>query len=187
MIHKYAEIFCWKNVSSFCSAKATHIISAKNIRILHIEAAKTVNENTLNELVKLTTLWTTGPWWLKVALRDSTLTPSLGFVVVKVWPIFRERNCPFGILLVVFWLWCRCYKCVLLSLWFLGRNVLGYCIDSWSYLVAFLFMRMLRFYRIYGQKLVSNRKVRTRTCSGLLAICFISCLVLFWSCVLQSF
>ena len=61
MIHKYAEIFCWKNVSSFCSAKATHIFSAKNIRILHSESAKTVNEMTLNELVKLTTLWTTGP------------------------------------------------------------------------------------------------------------------------------
>ena len=35
--------------------------SAKNIRILYIESAKTVNEKTLNELVKLTTLWTTGP------------------------------------------------------------------------------------------------------------------------------
>ena len=62
MIRKYAEIFCWKNVSSFCNAKATHIFSAKNIRILYIDCAKTVNEMTLNELVKLTTLWTTGPW-----------------------------------------------------------------------------------------------------------------------------
>ena len=56
---------CWnfslKNVSSFCIAKATHIFSAKNIRILYIESTKTVNEMTLNELVKLTTLWTTGP------------------------------------------------------------------------------------------------------------------------------
>ena len=61
MVRKYAEIFCWKNVSSFCSAKATHIFSAKNIRILCIESPRTVNEMTLNELVKLTTLWTTGP------------------------------------------------------------------------------------------------------------------------------
>ena len=53
--------FCWKNVSSFCSTKATHIFSAKNIRILYIESAKTVNEMTLNKLIKLTTLWTTGP------------------------------------------------------------------------------------------------------------------------------
>ena len=65
MIRKYAEIFCWKNVSSFCSAKATHIFSAKNIRILYIESTKTVKEMTLNELVKPTTLWTTGPWFAK--------------------------------------------------------------------------------------------------------------------------
>ena len=42
-------------------AFAVHIFSAKNIRILYIESAKTVNEMTLNELVKLTKLWTTGP------------------------------------------------------------------------------------------------------------------------------
>ena len=63
---------CWnfllKNVSSFRNAKATHIFSAKNIRILYIESAKTVNEMTLNELVKLTMLWTTGPWASSVRL-----------------------------------------------------------------------------------------------------------------------
>ena len=58
-------MFCWKNVSSFCNAKATHIFSAKHIRILYIESDKTVNEMTLNELVKLTTLWTTGPRWAR--------------------------------------------------------------------------------------------------------------------------
>ena len=42
-------------------AFAVHF-SAKNIRILYIESAKTVNEMTLNELVKLMTLSTTGPW-----------------------------------------------------------------------------------------------------------------------------
>ena len=68
MIREYAEIFCWKNVSSFCSAKATHIFSAKNIRILYTESAKIVNEMTLNELVKLTMLWTTGPWILLLLL-----------------------------------------------------------------------------------------------------------------------
>ena len=46
--------FAEKNESS--SAKATHIFSAKNIRILYIESVKTVNEMTLNELVKLTML-----------------------------------------------------------------------------------------------------------------------------------
>ena len=47
------KFFAEKNVSSFCSA--THIFSAKNFRKLYIESAKTVNEITLNELVKLTT------------------------------------------------------------------------------------------------------------------------------------
>ena len=61
MIRKYADIFCWKNVSSFCSA--THIFSAKNIRILCIESAKTANEMTLNELVKLTSFEQLGPDW----------------------------------------------------------------------------------------------------------------------------
>ena len=61
---------CWyffmKNVSSICTAKATHISSAKNIRILYIESAKTVNEMTINELVKQKTLWTTAPWNLAI-------------------------------------------------------------------------------------------------------------------------
>ena len=50
------NFFAEKNVSSFCSAKATHIFSAKSIRILYIESAKTVNKMTLNKLVKLTML-----------------------------------------------------------------------------------------------------------------------------------
>ena len=48
-------------MSSFCSAKATHIFSAINIRILYIDSTKTVNKMTLNELVKLKMLSTTGP------------------------------------------------------------------------------------------------------------------------------
>ena len=54
-------------MSSFYSAKATHIFSAKNIRILYIEFAKTVNEMTLSTLVKLTTLCTTGPCCIAIA------------------------------------------------------------------------------------------------------------------------
>ena len=49
MLKVFAEKMC-------TAAKATHIFSAKNIRILCIESAKTINEMTLNELVKLTTL-----------------------------------------------------------------------------------------------------------------------------------
>ena len=32
-IYNILIFFCWKNVSSFCTAKATHIFSAKNIKI----------------------------------------------------------------------------------------------------------------------------------------------------------
>ena len=49
---KYADfLFAEKQCKSY-----SHFFSAKNIRILYIESAKTVNEMTLNELVKLTTL-----------------------------------------------------------------------------------------------------------------------------------
>ena len=55
---------------------AFHIFSEKNIRILYIEPAKAVNEMTLNELVKLTMLWTTG--------HRSVRTPTLS----DKWLIF---------------------------------------------------------------------------------------------------
>ena len=99
MIRKYAEIFCWKNVSSFCIAKATHIFSAKNIRILYIESAKTVNKMTLNKLVKLTTLWTTGPW--KISPSVYLTTPFLDRLSpLSDWPVSvhilssETDNCP---------------------------------------------------------------------------------------------
>ena len=88
MIRKYAEIFCWKNVSSFCSAKATHIFAAKNIRILYIESAKTVNEMTLNKLVKLTTLWTTGPWTLIFGAGTPLFSKRVLFSYY--WPLLRS-------------------------------------------------------------------------------------------------
>ena len=86
-------IFCWKNVSSFCSAKATHIFSAKNIRILYIESAKTVNEMTLNELVKLTMLfWTTGPC---ITTKTTTMhVPLNGNNRFPVSPIFYFEIMP---------------------------------------------------------------------------------------------
>ena len=52
------------------------------------------------------------------------------FILDSCLANFWERNCPFGFLLVMFLLWCRCFKCVLLSLCFLGRTVLGNCIES---------------------------------------------------------
>ena len=57
--------------------KTTHIFSAKNIRILYILSAKTVNEMTLNELVKLTTLWTNGPRSRKSPLNLETVFPNM--------------------------------------------------------------------------------------------------------------
>ena len=46
---------------AFAVQKLLTFFQQKNIRILYIESAETVNEMTLNELVKLTMLWTTGP------------------------------------------------------------------------------------------------------------------------------
>ena len=46
--------------------KLLRFFSAKNIRILYIESAKTVNEMTLNELVKLTTFEQSGPRLLSI-------------------------------------------------------------------------------------------------------------------------
>ena len=64
------------------SAKATHIVSAKNIRILYIESAKTVNEMTLNELVKLTMLWTTGP---RILWKPETSLTPKNLTIHQVW------------------------------------------------------------------------------------------------------
>ena len=55
------KFFAEKMWVVFAVQKLLTFFSAKNIRILYIESTKTVNEMTLNELVKLTTLWTTRP------------------------------------------------------------------------------------------------------------------------------
>ena len=55
------KFFAEKMWVAFALQKLLTFYSAKNIRILYIESAKTVNEMTLNELVKLTKLWTTEP------------------------------------------------------------------------------------------------------------------------------
>ena len=51
---------CWKFLLK--KWKLLTFIQKKNIRILYIESAKTVNEMILNELVKLMMFWITGPW-----------------------------------------------------------------------------------------------------------------------------
>ena len=60
---------CWnfllkKNWVAFAVQKLLTFFSKKYQNIVCIESDKTVNEMTLNELVKLTMLWTTGPWIL---------------------------------------------------------------------------------------------------------------------------
>ena len=56
------KFFAEKMWVAFAVQKLLTFFQQTNIRILYIESAKTVNEMTLNELVKLTMLWTTGPW-----------------------------------------------------------------------------------------------------------------------------
>ena len=63
--------FAEKMWVAFAVQKLLTFFSAKNIKILYIESAKTVNEMTLNELVKLTTLWTTGPWCIAKAIYQT--------------------------------------------------------------------------------------------------------------------
>ena len=61
------------------------------------------------------------------------------FILHNCLAIFGEINCPFGCLLVMFWFWCRCFKCVLLPVKCLRRKVWGNCIDYWS-LPSFLLL-----------------------------------------------
>ena len=67
-----------KNVSSFCIANASsHFFAAKNINVFENTLATTVNEFVINELVRLTMLWTTGPWLIVVGkrIRDLNFAP----------------------------------------------------------------------------------------------------------------
>ena len=97
-------------MSSFCSAKATHIFSAKNIRILYFESAKTVNEMTLNELVKLTTLWTTGPWTLVFYFLNLLVWPKCRFLWGAGWSGGAKVLCilhHWGVQLILAYSWAR--------------------------------------------------------------------------------
>ena len=67
------KFFAEKMWVAFAVQKLLTFFRQKNIRILYIESAKTVKEMTLNELVKLTTLWTTGPCKLLVHVSKCSL------------------------------------------------------------------------------------------------------------------
>ena len=61
--HNHMPIFLVeKIVRSFCTAKASVIFSTKNISVLGYKVIKHLTSWPLNELVKLTMLWTTRPW-----------------------------------------------------------------------------------------------------------------------------
>ena len=60
---KLLHSFCWKNVRSFCTAKASLIFSTKKISVFGYKVIKHLKSWPLNKLVKLTMLWTTGPWF----------------------------------------------------------------------------------------------------------------------------
>ena len=57
-------------------AFATHIFSAKNIRILYIESTKTVNEMTIKEPAKLKRLWTTGSCFILLLTVVKSVEPN---------------------------------------------------------------------------------------------------------------
>ena len=67
------KFFAVKMWVAFAVQKLLTFFQQKNIRILCIESAKTVNEMALNELVKLTMLWTTGS--RKLRLNETILSP----------------------------------------------------------------------------------------------------------------
>ena len=77
------KFFAKKMWVAFAVQKLLTFFQQKNIRILYIESAKTVNKMTLNELVKLTTLWTTGPWFLQIPSERSKQGKTLQFLVTS--------------------------------------------------------------------------------------------------------
>ena len=83
------KFFAEKMWVAFALQKLLTFFSAKNIRILYIESAKTVNEMTLNELVKLMTLWTTEPSLLNTT-PDEVLNASDNFLRAQDGVLFTD-------------------------------------------------------------------------------------------------
>ena len=59
------KFFAEKMWVAFAVQKLLTFFQKKNIRILYIESTKTVNQMTLNELIKQTTSWRTEPCLFK--------------------------------------------------------------------------------------------------------------------------
>ena len=76
IIHKNTAIF----------AKAPLIFSAKNISTLDFRRTRRLNESLTNDFVKLTMLWTTGPWMLNESwwcFSNMHFSPKLNIFVVN--------------------------------------------------------------------------------------------------------
>ena len=71
------KFFAEKMWVAFAVQKLLTFFQQKNFRILYIESAKTVNEMTLNKLVKLTTLWTIGPWYFSFFVIQAYVVGTL--------------------------------------------------------------------------------------------------------------
>ena len=59
---KNIDIFCWKNVSSFCKSYSHFCSKYINVHAFENTLATIFNGFLINEIVKLTMLWTSGPW-----------------------------------------------------------------------------------------------------------------------------
>ena len=97
MIIKYginANIFAEKkNVSSFCKSYS-HFFS-KNTCELDIVLTRKFNILTPNELVKLTMLWTTGPWSTTSETYFRTYTPAHSCSLIRIFTgcILGSQGC----------------------------------------------------------------------------------------------
>ena len=79
---------------------------------------------------------------------------------------FLERNSPLGFLLVVFWMWCRCFKCVFFPLvsWTEGVGLLYrfLIIVFLSFLFPYVYSFNYYVNLLYMQLSLGNRVLHTR-------------------------
>ena len=89
----YESIFAEKMWVAFAFAKATHIFFSKNTCELDIVFNRTVNILTTYNLVKLTMLWTTGPWAVVIVMDSVYLSTKI------YWYISCPQKCILRVLI----------------------------------------------------------------------------------------
>ena len=67
---KYADIFCWKKSEKLLQCKIFSHFLTKNISVFGYEVVKHLTSWSLNDLIKLTMVWTTGPWCIVSELHS---------------------------------------------------------------------------------------------------------------------